>query len=147
MGVDLSQTGKRSSLAALAAAALALAAAGCGEKGEPGAEETETAISAAQAVTETGAVRQGLQAGLAAYRKGDAQVADQRIGDAYLEHFELVEGPLGDLDPELNEDLEVLISTTIRDQIKANAAVPKVAALVGQAQSDLDRAGRVLQGY
>ena len=78
-------------LLALAAIVSAGTLLGCG--GDSGsAEETEASLTPQEAITEIGAVRSGLDQGLAAYRKGDADAAEQAIGDAYLEHFELVEG-------------------------------------------------------
>lgn len=128
---------------AAALAALALVAAGCGDDDEETATE-EAAATPQQAIAEIGAVRQGLTQGLAAYRAGDAERADTVIGDAYLEHFEIVEGPLEDADPELNEELEELISTEIREQIEAGAPAKEVQELVQEAQTGLDQAEAVL---
>ncbi len=78
--------------------------AGCGD------DETESsrekAVSGQEAVAGVGAVRPGLDEALSTYTSGDAQAADKLVGDAYLEHFELVEGPLEGKDAELNEKLE-----------------------------------------
>lgn len=126
-----------------ALAALALVAAGCGDDEEEATTE-DAAATPQQAITEIGAVRQGLTQGLAAYRAGDAQRADKVIGDAYLEHFEIVEGPLEEVDPELNEELEELISTEIREQIEAGAPPNEVQALVQEAQTGLDQAEAAL---
>ena len=131
-------------LLALAAIAPAGTLLGCG--GDSGsAEEAEASLTPQEAITEIGAVRSGLDQGLAAYRKGDAEAAEQAIGDAYLEHFELVEGPLGDVDPELNEELEELIREHLRDEIVAGAPVKEVEALVEEANAGLDQAERVLR--
>jgi len=133
----------RRTLFPAALAALALIAAGCGD--DNGGETTEEAAATPQeAISEIGAVRQGLNQGLAAYKSGDAERADQLIGDAYLEHFEIVEGPLEEADPELNEELEELIATEIRDEIKAGAPAPEVEALVKEAQNGLDEAEAAL---
>ncbi|MGH2922848.1 MAG: hypothetical protein ACRDKH_02310 [Solirubrobacterales bacterium] len=126
-----------------ALAALALVAAGCGDDKEDTTTE-EAAATPQQAIAEIGAVRQGLAQGLAAYQAGDAQRADMVIGDAYLEHFEIVEGPLDEVDPELNEELEELISTETRDAIKAGAPAKEVEALVQEAQRGLDQAEAAL---
>ena len=125
---------------AVSVTALALAAAGCG--GDDDSEEAveESAATPRQAVAEIAEVREGLDAGLVAYRKGEAEEAEQLVGDAYLEHFELVEGPLEDRDEELNEELEVLISTTIRDAIKEGEPAEQVASLVKEANGGLDEA-------
>lgn len=135
-----------SKLVYLAAAIAALVAiAGCGEDSSSGAEEHESATPQV-AVVEIGEVRAGLAAGLAAYRVGEAEKADQLVGDAYLEHFELVEGPLEERDEELSEDVEELIRNEIRQEIKDGAEAAEVAALVGEANAGLDEAEKALKG-
>lgn len=122
-----------------------VALAGCGEDSSSEAEEHESATPQV-AVVEIGEVRTGLAAGLAAYRDGDAEKADQLVGDAYLEHFELVEGPLEERDEELNEELEELIRNEIRHEIEDGARVAAVAALVREANAELDEAEKALKG-
>ena len=131
---------------ALFVTALALAAAGCGGNDDSeGTVEEEAAATPREAITEITEVREGLDAGLVAYRKGDAEKGDELVGDAYLEHFELVEAPLEERDAELNEELEVLISTTIRDAIKDGKPVKQVARLVDEANQGLDKAESELE--
>jgi hypothetical protein len=136
---------KKSTVIAAAFAALALLAADCGDD-----EESETTEDAAatteQALAEIPVVRRGLDQGLAAYEAGDAEQADTLIGDAYLEHFEIVEGPLEEVDHELNEELEELISTEIREQIDAGAPAKQVRSLVTEATAGLDQAEQALRG-
>jgi hypothetical protein len=133
-------------LATLAIAPAGPAIAGCGgDSGSEPAEEAEATLTPPEAISEIDAVRAGLGQGLAAYRTGDAEAADQAVGDAYLEHFELVEGPLGKADPELNEELEELIREELRDEIVAGAPVKEVEALVDEANAGLDQAERALR--
>jgi len=123
--------------------------AGCGDDSDAtaGSEaEEHAAVSPQQAIGEIGEVRAGLAAGLAAYRQGDAEEAERLVGDAYLEHFELVEGPLEQRDAELTEELEELIREEIRDEIAAGAPSGEVAALVRRANAELDEAEAVLRG-
>lgn len=132
-------------LAVLAIPAIGLALlAGCGDDGDSSADE-ERSVAPREAIAEIGQVRAGLAAGLAAYRQGEADEADELVGDAYLEHFELVEGPLGERDEELNEEIEELIRDEIRTEIDDGAAVPEVAALVQRANRELDGAEEVLR--
>jgi hypothetical protein len=129
--------------APLAAAALI---AGCGSDDSSTTEEAhETSATPQKAIAEIADVREGLAAGLAAYEQGDADRADTVIGDTYLEHFEEVEGPLEESDPELNEELELLISTEIRQEIKDGAEPAAVAALVKEADNGLDEAEKALK--
>lgn len=127
----------------LSVAALGLIACGDDDSTTTSGQE---AVSADQAVVEIGEVRSGLSASLAAYESGDADQAEELASTAYLEHFELVEGPLGEADPELTETLEELIREELRDAIKAGEPEPGVAALIEQAQGDLNQAEQALQG-
>ena len=130
-------------LAVPALAALALIA-GCGN-GDSESEEQEGAATPRKAIVEIGKVRAGLAAGLSAYAQGDAGQAERTVGDAYLEHFELVEAPLEERDEELNEELEGLISTEIREAMKDGDEPTEVAALVKEAQRDLIEAEEALR--
>jgi len=128
-------------------AALALLA-GCGEDDSSTAEheQDEAVLTPQKAIAEIAMVRAGLGSGLSAYLKGDPEKADESIGDAYLEHFELVEPPLEERDEELNEELELLISTEIRSAIKNGAAATRVKALVADASRQLTEAEKALEG-
>jgi hypothetical protein len=86
-----------------------------------------------------------LDTGLAQYRSGDQEAADTTVGDAYLEHFEHVEDPLGERDHELMEDLEHRISTEIRDEMKDGTPPDQVATLIAETKADLDTAKARLQ--
>jgi len=67
------------------------------------------------------------------------------VSTAYLEHFELVEGPLGEADEELNEHLEELIREELRGAISDGATVAEVKKLVAEANDGLDEARTVLK--
>jgi hypothetical protein len=141
---------KRTSRPVFAVAALTAAAliAGCGDSDSSSGEqeEHEAAVTPQKAIAEIGQVRQGLAAGLAAYQQGNAEKADELVGDAYLEHFELVEVPLEERDEELNEELEELIREELRQEIKDGAEESEVAALVQKANRELDEAEKALKG-
>jgi hypothetical protein len=120
-------------LLALVLGAAALTGAACGSS-----EENES--SPAEAVAEIDQIKMLLDDGLAQYREGDKEAADTTVGDAYLEHFEKVEDPLGERDHEFMEELEHRISTEIRDKMKANAPAGEVAQLIDDTKADLDTA-------
>jgi DNA anti-recombination protein RmuC len=126
----------------LAALTGLLVVAGCG--GED--EEAEESATPSEAVQEIDQIKQLLDEALAQYRVGDAETAEETTGDAYLEHFEKVEGPLGEEDHEFMEELEHRISTEIRDEMKNGASVADVQALIDETKTDLDQAQRLLQG-
>jgi hypothetical protein len=115
-----------------------LTGAACGSSEEEGASPTEAAA-------EIDEIKTLLDQGLSQYRSGDKAAADTMVGDAYLEHFEEVEDPLGERDHELMEDLEHRISTEIRDQMKDGKAPDEVAALIADTKADLDTAKTKLQ--
>jgi len=131
-------------LACLAAFSLAA----CGDDSDDatdGGEEAEATVSADQAIVEIKAVRGGLDEALLAYEEGDAAAAEEAATDAYLEHFELVEGPLEETDEELNEELEILIRETLGEAIASDAPVAEVEKLVEEANAGLDDAEAQLE--
>ena len=138
-------------------AALALVAAGCGsDDDEPSAaataattsdegEEEEEAATPAEAVEEIAAIKVLLARAVTEVEADDREKADTTVGDAYLEHFEHVEAPLGDRDHDLMEELEEAISTDLRDQIKDGDDVASIRASVDEIGEQLDEAVEALQ--
>ena len=110
----------------LATVALGVAA-GCGGSDESEEEST----TPAEAVVEIGEVKKLLGTAVDQVRGGDAETAEETVGDAYLEHFEHVEGPLGLKDHEFMEELEEAISTDLRKDIKDGKAKPKDPTYTG----------------
>jgi hypothetical protein len=132
-----------------AALALGLLAAGCGddEDSEDATEQAEeTALTPEQAIDEIAVVRQQIDDGLTAYQDGDTAAAEESVTDAYLEHFELVEPPLEEADPELNEELEVLIRETLGNAVAEGEPVKEVEKIVAEANKGLDEAEAALSG-
>ena len=127
---------------------LAAGVAACGDddsdSGSPEAAEEAAAVTPQKAIEEIAVVRTGLRDGLAAFREGNASEADRLVGNAYLEHFELVEGPLEERNEELNEELEHRIRETLREAIQDGAPPGKVASLVSDAERQLDEAEKAL---
>jgi type IV pilus biogenesis protein CpaD/CtpE len=116
---------------------IALAACGSDEQSAGPAKERTTR---AQAVTEIGRVRASLDEAVAAVKAGDAKRADEILADGYVEHFEHVEGPLEEVDRELNAELEATLSHGIRDKVKAGASAAEVRRLVDEAKANLNLA-------
>ncbi|HEX7290819.1 MAG TPA: hypothetical protein VF250_06780 [Conexibacter sp.] len=133
-------------ISAVVALALAGFALGCGSStnGDDKAEEAEHSTTPQQAIAEIGKVRSGLAEALATYKAGDATAADEQVGDTYLKHFELVEGPLEEVDHELKEQLEDTIREELRDQIRADAGKAQIQRLVGEIDAKLDQAEEAL---
>jgi hypothetical protein len=115
--------------------------AGCG-----GSDESEEdSATPAEAVAEIGEIKTLLATAVDQVRAGDADAAEETVGDAYLEHFESVEDPLGERDHELMEELEEAISTDLRNDIKDGKSADEIETTVNQIEADLERAVEVLQ--
>lgn len=133
-----------SAVPALVIALLLLVAVGCG--GSDAASSKAGGPDTSDAVAEIEQIKRMLGDAVAQVRDGDAAAAEQTVGDAYLEHFEHVEGPLGERDHDLMVQLEEAISTDLRAEIKAGTSADEVEAAVARIDADLDRAVEVLQG-
>jgi hypothetical protein len=118
----------------IALGALTLAACGGSDSG------SADAASSQEATAEIDEIKTMLDDSLSKYRSGDAEAAEQIVGDAYLEHFEKVEHPLEERDRELMEKLEKRISTEIRDEMKSGAEANTIASLIDETKMDLDTA-------
>jgi hypothetical protein len=133
---------RSTALVATFTSSLALAA--CGGGSDSDTTERETA-SPATAVKEVGETRDALKSALATYKGGDAAGAQEQVAEAYVSHFEEVEGPLEDKNEELNEDLEHAISSELRDAMKAGKPVAAVERKVNDILADLDKAEAALR--
>ena len=115
--------------------------AGCG--GSDSAEED--AATPAEAVTAIGEIKTLLATAVTQVRAGDFQTAEKTVGDAYVDHFEAVEAPLGERDQDLMEELEEAISTSLREEIKDAKPVDEIEATVDEINANLDKAVELLQ--
>jgi hypothetical protein len=134
---------RRILLLALFASSLALAACG-GSDSSSSTEESEN-TSPTVARKEVGETRDALNAALATYKKGDKAAANEQVAEAYVSHFEEVEGPLEDKDAELKESLEHAIADDLRSSMKAGKPAAEVEAQVKAIAADLDKAEAALQ--
>jgi hypothetical protein len=121
--------------------AVAGLAAGCGGSDESEEEST----TPAEAVAEIQEIKTMLATAVDQVRDGDADAAEATVGDAYLEHFEHVEDPLGDRDHDLMEELEEAISTDLRNDIKDGKTADEIEDAVEEIEDDLDRAVELLE--
>lgn len=134
----------------LVLAALALTAAGCGSSDESSsstttAEEGEESATPEEAVAQIAAIKVALAKAVTQVKAGNRELADQTVGDAYLEHYEEVEGPLGDRDHDLMEEIEEAISTDLRNRIKDGDDASQIQASVDEINGKLDEAVGKLQ--
>ena len=121
--------------------AVALAACG-GDSSESAARES---ADPKVALTEARKTREALSAALATYKSGDRQAAEEQVAEAYVSHFEHVEGALEQKDHELNERLEEAISGDLRDAIKAGRPASVVESQVDAVVADLRTAEGALR--
>ena len=133
---------KLSPLPLLLAILVAATVAGCGGSDEP----EEESATPAEAVAEIRTIQTMLADAASQVRAGDMDIAEETVGDAYLEHFEHVEGPLGERDHDLMEELEEAISTDLRNDIKDGKSADEIQTQVNAIRTDLDQAVEVLQG-
>ena len=140
-------------LALLALAGGLLVVAGCGSDSDSTSagdttvsttteesEEEEEEATPAQALAEIAAIRTLLDEAVAQYAAGDHSGAADAVGDIYLEHYEHVEGPLGDVNHDLMEEIEEKLSTDLRTSMEDGAEQSEIEALVSDIRSGLDQA-------
>ena len=116
-----------------------VALSGCGGDEEKSSESSEAKVTPQQAVSEIGQVRDALGQAVAQVRSGDKKAAENTVSEAYLQHFEKVEGPLEERDHELNEELEEALSQELRVKIKSGSA-KDVEVMVAEIERDLTTA-------
>jgi hypothetical protein len=121
------------------------ALAACGSDDKSSSESASEEVTPAMAVLEIAKVKAGLDKAVTEVEAGDAATAEETVSDTYVDHFELVEGPLDKVDHELNEELEEGIRTELVDEIKSGAPAAQIKTHVKQLKADLDTAAGKLQ--
>lgn len=121
-------------------AAGVLVAAGCGG----GSSQPEESATPAEARKEIAQIRTLLDRAVADYAAGKQDAAAEAVGNVYLERFEKVEGPLGERDQELMEELEAQISTELRTAMNDGKPTGEIDALLAKIKQGLDEAEQVL---
>ena len=102
--------------------------------------EEEEESTPAQALAEIATIRALLDDAVAQYASGDHSAAADAVGDIYLEHYEHVEGPLGDVNHDLMEEIEEKLSSDLRTSMEDGAEQSEIDALVSDIKSGLDQA-------
>jgi hypothetical protein len=120
------------------------ALAACGNDDKSSSQAAQPATPA-EAIAEIGATKAGLDKALTQLRAGNRKAAEETVSNAYLDHFEHVEAPLGKVDDHLTEELEEGISMELRDKIAKGASTAEVAKFVKELEADLDEAKAKLQ--
>ena len=81
------------------------------------------------------------------YRNGDTQTALDMVSEAYLDNYEFVEGPLGEVDPVLMVKIETDMRERLRDMIKNNEPADDVDAQIDMILVDLSAARQVVPEF
>jgi len=133
---------RRTVLFALFTCSLAVAA--CGSSDSSSSTESENS-SPSVARKEVGETRDALNSALASYKQGDKAAANEQVAEAYVSHFEEVEGPLEGKDSELKESLEHAIADDLRASMKAGKPASEIEAQVKAIVADLNKAEAALR--
>lgn len=81
------------------------------------------------------------------YRNGNSQKAFDMVTEAYLDNYEFVEGPLGEIDPELMVKIEIDMREELRNMIKSNASTDQVDSQIDMILEDLKSARMVVPEF
>ncbi|MFB5638441.1 MAG: PEFG-CTERM sorting domain-containing protein, partial [Nitrosarchaeum sp.] len=81
------------------------------------------------------------------YRNGDTKTAFDLATRAYLDNYEFIEGPLGEIDPVLVLKIETAMRVDLRNMIKSNESADKVDAQIDMILSDLAQARNVIPEF
>jgi len=81
------------------------------------------------------------------YRNGDSSLAFDLVSEAYLDNYEFVEGPLGEVDPELMSKIEIDMREDLRGMIKVGESSSKIDAQIDMILTDLEAAKQVVPEF
>ncbi|MFB5627115.1 MAG: PEFG-CTERM sorting domain-containing protein, partial [Nitrosarchaeum sp.] len=77
----------------------------------------------------------------------DTKTAFDLATRAYLDNYEFIEGPLGEIDPVLVLKIETAMRVDLRNMIKSNESADKVDAQIDMILSDLAQARNVIPEF
>lgn len=81
------------------------------------------------------------------YRNGDSSLAFDLVSEAYLDNYEFVEGPLGEVDHDLMEKIENDMRVDLRNMITAKESPDVIDAQVDKIMTDLAAAKKVVPEF
>lgn len=81
------------------------------------------------------------------YANGDSQKAFDLVSEAYLDNYEFVEGPLGEVDPDLMEKIEIDMREDLRNMIQSDAPISEVDSQIDMILLDLEEARVVVPEF
>jgi hypothetical protein len=123
---------------------------GCGGSSDSTATTTVTVVETAEdgtiedadeeALEEIRAMPALLDEAVEVYDSGDQGGAADAVGDIYTVHFQGVEAPLREVNPELADELEQKLATRLPDAMEDGDQPQNVYDLVADIKSDLEQA-------
>jgi len=81
------------------------------------------------------------------YRNGDSSLAFDLVSEAYLDNYEFVEGPLGEVDHDLMEKIENDMRVDLRNMITTKESPDVIDAQVDKIMTDLAAAKKVVPEF
>ena len=81
------------------------------------------------------------------YREGNSQKAFDLVTEAYLDNYEFVEEPLGEVDPKLMVKIEINMREELRNMIKSGVPNDQVEAHIDMILEDLSNARKVVPEF
>jgi hypothetical protein len=82
---------------------------------------------------------------VSAYKVQNYTGAGNIAVEAYLDNFESLEGPIAEHDPQLMSQTELMLREQLRQQIQNRVPVEQIQQLVGEINTNLDKAASLLQ--
>ena len=116
----------------------AVAAVACGGSGE------EESLSRAEARGFFANIDSLLDQTVAEHDQGNTEEAAEFAGQAYLDNFEHLEPDLGEVDQELNEEIEGLLGPPFRQAIQGGMTQDELEARVSEVRTLLEQARAAL---
>lgn len=81
------------------------------------------------------------------YHNGNTQLAFDLVSEAYIDNYEFIEGPLGEVDHDLMEKIEIDMREELRSMIKSNASIVEIDAQIDGILIDLAAAKQVVPEF
>ena len=82
----------------------------------------------------------------AAYANGDSDLAFELVSEAYLDNYEFLEAPIGEIDIDLMHKIEDNMREELRNMIKSSSSYNLIEAQILMITNDLDTADSLLTG-
>ena len=82
----------------------------------------------------------------AAYANGDSDLAFELVSTAYLDNYEFLEAPIGEVDKDLMHEIEDDMREELRNMIQSGSTNDLIEAQITKISNDLNKAQSILDG-